>query len=164
LSYILDGTVWNVFITTATNSGGGCSVVWYPPYPNAYEIKASWSGNANYAGATSPLASLSVTGTASAQVTLLVLGAPSVARGGTVTFDVLVTNPGSSLTTTLYIEVAGPNRYRYLDTLQVTATAGSTARLQFVWQAPSTSGTYQVLVGLIPPKPTSMSQTQITVT
>jgi hypothetical protein len=95
---------------------------------------------------------------------LLVAGPASVARSGAATFDVLVTNSDSSLTTTLYIEVVGPGGYEYFDTLQVSVAAGSTGRFQFTWQAPSTSGSYHVIVGLIPPRPASISQTQITVT
>jgi hypothetical protein len=147
-----------------TDGSGGYSLAWYPPYPNSYQVRASWNGNANYAGATSSAGALSVTGTTPPQVMLLVTGPPSVARGGAATFDLLVTNPGSSLTTTLYIEVTGPGGYEYFDVLQVSVADGSTGRYQFSWEAPSTSGTYQVLVGLIPPKPASISQTQMTVT
>ena len=152
------------YITAQTESGGAYSVVWHPPYPNTYRLRASWSGNANYAEATSAPVSLTVTGTPPPQVTLLVSGPASVRRDGMATFEVLVTNPGSSLTTTICIEVIGPGGYEYFEALQVSIAAGSTGRFQFTWQAPSTSGTYQVSVGLIPPKPASVSQTQITVT
>jgi hypothetical protein len=165
LGYSLDGSAWNTFIVTRTDDSGSYSVAWCPPHPNTYQIKASWSGNANYVGSTSSASSLSVTGTPPPRVMLLVTGPPSAIRGSTTSFDVLVTNPGDSLvTTTLYIEVTGPGGYEYFDTLQVSVAAGSMRRFQFTWQPPSASGTYQVMVGLIPPRPTSIGQTQITVT
>ena len=164
LSYSLDGSTWNTFIMTRTDGSGAYSVPWCPPYPNAYQIRASWSGNANYAGSTSSASSLSVTGTPPPKVTLLVTGPPSVIRGSTASFDVLVTNSGESLTTTLYTEVTGSGGYEYFDSLQVSVAAGSMGRFQFTWQAPSASGSYQVVVGLIPPRPACISQTQITIT
>jgi M6 family metalloprotease-like protein len=163
LSYSLDGATWNSYIVTQVDAGGAYLAIWYPPYPLNYQLRASWGGNANYAGATSPTASLTVAGTPPPQVMLLIAGPTSVARGGSAIFDVLVTNPGSSLTTTLYIEVTGPGGYRYFDTLQVSVAGGSTGRFQVTWQAPSIGGTYGVVVGLIPPEPTSIGQTQITV-
>jgi len=163
LSYSLDGSTWNIFITTQTDSSGAYSIAWFPPYPNTYQVRASWGGNADYAGATSSTVSLSVTGTLPPQVMLLVTGPASFARGGTVTFDVLVINPGSSVTTMLYIEVTGPGGYEYFDTLQI-SVPGSTGRFQFTWQAPSASGAYQVVVGLIPPEAAAIAQTRITVT
>jgi hypothetical protein len=165
LGYSMDGgTTWNTFITTRIDGSGSYSTTWCPPYPNTYQIKASWGGNANYADASSSTAPLTVTGTAPAQVMLLVTGPPAVTAGSIAVFDVLVTNPGSPLTTTLYIEVTGPGGYEYFDTLQASVGAESTGRYQFIWQAPSTSGTYQVVVGLFPPRPMSISQTQIAVT
>jgi hypothetical protein len=60
----------------------------------------------------------------------------------------------------------GPTGYYYFDTVQITLAAGQTARLELTWQVPLSlqAGPYQVNVGLIPPTPTSISQTQITVT
>jgi hypothetical protein len=100
------------------------------------------------------------------QISLLVTGPSSAMRGGSATFGVLATNPGSSVpTTVLYLEVIGSGGYYYFDTMQISAPAGSTARFQFTWQIPSSvqAGSYQVNVGLIPPTPTSISQTQIAV-
>jgi len=165
LSYSLDGSTWNVFIMTQTASGGAYSVVWYPPYPKTYQIRATWSGNANYEGSTSSSVSLTVTGTLPSRITLLVSGPTSTPRGSVATFEVLVTNPGPPMSTTLYFEVIGTGGYWYFDAQQISVDAGGTGRFQFAWHVPSTAsaGQYQVLVGLIPPKTTSMSQTQITV-
>jgi hypothetical protein len=164
LSYSLDGATWNTFITTKTGGGGAYSVAWYPPYPSAYQIKASWSGDSNYEGSTSSTVSLTVTGTFK-RVTLLVSGPDSTTRGSSATFDVLLNNTDSPLTTTLYFEVTGPGGYWYFDAQNITVTASGRGRFQFTWQVPSTASTgqYQVFVGLIPPKPTAIAQTQIIV-
>jgi len=165
VSYSLDsGATWTAFVTMQTASGGAYSFVWYPPYPNIYQIKASWSGDSNYQGSTSSTVSLTVTGIFK-RVTLLVSGPTSTARGNSATFDVLLNNADSPLTTTLYFEVLGPGGYWYFDTQQITVTASGKGRFQFTWQVPSTAsaGQYQVFVGLIPPKSTAIAQTQITV-
>jgi len=85
---------------------------------------------------------------------------------GYATFDVLLNNPGSALSTTLYFEVVGPGGYRYFDSQQVSVRAGETGRFQFTWQIPSAIGVgqYQVLVSLIPPMPTAIAQTHVAIT
>jgi len=77
----------------------------------------------------------------------------------------LLNNTDSPLTTTLYFEVTGPGGYWYFDAQNITVTASGRGRFQFTWQVPSTASTgqYQVFVGLIPPKPTAIAQTQIIV-
>ena len=166
LSHSLDGATWNTFIMTQVVDGGGrYSIVWYPPYPNAYQIKAAWSGNQNYEGSTSPVVSLTVTGT-QASVTLLISEPASTARGSSATLDGLVVSPVGSDLTTVYIYVVGPGGYRYFDTQQVSLDSRGITKFQFVWQVPSSlaPGAYQIYVGLIPPKPTAIAQTQITIT
>lgn len=165
LSYSLDGSTWNTFIATKTGSGGAYSAVWIPPYPGSYQIKASWSGNGDYESSGSSVASLTVTGTFPPRITLLVSGPSSTVLDASVTFDVIVTNPGSAVSTTLYFEVLGPGGYRYFDVQQITVATGGKGRFQFTWRVPSaaSTGNYEILVGLIPPKPTAIAQTQITV-
>jgi hypothetical protein len=166
LSYSLDAATWNTFIVTKTGGGGTYSIVWYPPYGKnqIYQIKASWSGDSNYEGSTSSIVSLTVTGDFP-RISLLVSGPSSTVAGASVTFDVIVTNPGSAISTTLYFEVTGPGVYSYFDTQRITVAAGGRGRFQFVWQVSSTasSGQYQILVGLIPPKPTAIAQTLVTI-
>ncbi len=165
LSYSIDGgTTWNYFLITQTNSTSGYSAIWYPPYPNTYSIRASWNGDQNYAGSTSGSLTLTVTGSSPAKISLLISGPPTVMRGGSATFDVLINNPGSTVTTTIYIEVIGPGGYSYFDTQ--TISLPSSFRVQFTWQVPSSlqAGDYQVTVGLIPPTSASISQTRITIT
>ncbi len=165
LSYSIDGgTTWNYFLITQTNSTSGYSAIWYPPYPNTYSIRAIWNGDQNYAGSTSSSLTLTVTGTLPAKISLLISGPPTVMRGGAATFDVLINNPGSTVTTTIYMEVIGPGGYSYFDTQ--TISLPSSSRVQFTWQVPSSlqAGDYQVTVGLIPPTSASISQTRITIT
>jgi len=170
LSYSSDsGGTWSNFITVLTSSGGDYSVYWQQPYQYAdFRVRASWNGNAAYEGSTSSYQTVSGTyGPFYPPVNLLVSGSGSVARGSSATFDVLITCPSSyTLDRPLYVTVVGPNGYQYFDTVSVTLSAGETRRYQFIWQAPSTltTGTYQVYVGLIPPNPAAIDQTQITVT
>jgi hypothetical protein len=170
LSYSSDsGGTWSNFITVLTSSGGNYSVYWQQPYQYAdFRVRASWNGNTAYEGSTSSHQMTSGTyGPFYPPVNVLVSGSGSVARGGSATFDVLVTCPSSyTLDRPLYVTVVGPNGYQYFDTVRVTLSAGETRRYQFIWQAPSTltTGTYQVYVGLIPPNPAAIDQTQITVT
>jgi len=161
------GNSWSVFVITQTDGSGTYSIVWFPPYSGTYQLKASWAGNENYAGASSTAATLTVTGSRPPQISLLVSGPGTATKGTSVTFDVLVANPdGSGVTTTLYIEVSGPGGYYYFDTLQVTLAAAATGRFQLTWQVPSglQTGDYRVVVGLIPPTPASVGQTLITIT
>lgn len=166
LSYSPDGALWNTFIITKTSSGGAYSIVWYPPYPGTHQIKATWNGNSDYEGSESSTAALTVTGTLPPRITLLISGPTSAARGDSATFDVIVTNPGSAINTTLYFEVTGADDYKHYDFQQVSVSAGGTGRFQFTWQIPSTvtTGPYQVLVSLIPPKPTAIARTEIAIT
>jgi len=170
LTYSSDsGAAWNIFITIQTSSGGSYSVYWQQPYQYAdFRVRASWNGNAAYAGSTSSDQMIAGTyGPFYPPVNVLVSGSESVARGGSATFDVLVTcSSFYTLDRPLYVMVVGPNGYQYFDTVRATVSAGETRRYQFTWQVPSTltTGTYQVYVGLIPPHPTAISQTQITVT
>jgi kumamolisin len=167
LSYSLGGG-YSPFITTTTASGGGYSVFWIPPYPGSYSLQASWGGDANYVGSASSVSGLIVSGTVTPQPQLLITGPASASRGTTASFTVLITNPTTSTisSTTLYVEIIGPNGYYYFDAQQATVSAGASGRFQFDWQVPSTisTGSYVVNVGLIPPTSSSISQTQITIT
>jgi len=170
LSYSSDsGGTWSNFITVLTSSAGDYSVYWQQPYQYAdLRVRASWNGNAAYEGSTSSFQMVSGTyGPFYPPVSVLVSGSGSVARGGSATFDVIVTSPSSyTFDRTLYIIVVGPDGYQYIDTVRAAVNAGETKRYQFVWQAPSslTTGTYQIYAGLIPPNPAALGQTQIAVT
>ena len=165
LSYSLGGG-YTPFMTTTTASGGGYSVSWIPPYPGSYSLKASWGGDTNYVGSESSVSTLTVAGTVTPQPQLLITGPASASRGTTASLTVLITNPTTqTLTTTLYVEIMGPNGYYYFDTQQATLSASASGTFQFDWQVPSTisTGSYVINVGLIPPTSSSISQTQITI-
>jgi hypothetical protein len=163
------GGTWSSFVTVLTSSGGDYSVYWQQPYQYTdFRVRASWNGNTAHEGSTSSYQLMSGTyGPFYPPVSVSVSGSSSVARGGLATFDVRVTCPASyTLDRTLYVVVVGPNGYQYFDTVTVSVAAGESESYQFVWQASSslTTGTYQVYVGLIPPNPAAIGQTQITVT
>lgn len=159
------GTTWNYLMSTQTNSTSGYSIIWYPPSAGSYQLKASWNGDMNYEGATSSTVGLTVTGTGPPRILLIVSGPSSAARGSTATFDVVIDNPGTPMTTTLYIEVTGPSGYRYFDTVQISVNGNGFSRFQIAWQVPAAAptGTYAVTIGLIPPGSASINQTQIAV-
>jgi M6 family metalloprotease-like protein len=160
------GATWSYLLSMQTDSTEGYAITWHPPYAGNLQLKASWNGNSNYEGASSSTVILSVTGAGTSRALLVVSGASSAARGSTATFDIVIDNSGTSFTISLFIEVMGPSGYLYFDTLQVTVNGSGLSRFQLNWQVPSSAatGAYQVTIGLIPPRPTSVSQTQITVT
>jgi len=54
------GSLWSVLIKVMTDSNGRYSYIWSPPSAGTYSIRASWSGDADYAGADSNAYSLLV--------------------------------------------------------------------------------------------------------
>jgi len=54
------GSRWSVLGTALTDSDGEFSLLWVPEPPSTYYIRASWSGNADYAGADSDIRTLMV--------------------------------------------------------------------------------------------------------
>ncbi|MFQ6074307.1 MAG: Ig-like domain-containing protein [Candidatus Bathyarchaeia archaeon] len=54
------GSQWSVLGTALTDSDGKFSFVWIPRSASTYYIRASWSGNAEYAGADSDIRTLMV--------------------------------------------------------------------------------------------------------
>jgi hypothetical protein len=144
------------------------SVAWYPPYANStnipFQVKASWSGDPNYAGAENDANALIVRGSSQTKMTLLITGPTGVTRGGTATFGVLVTDLGPSINTTPYVEIDGPG-CSYVDAQTISLNANSSGRIQFTWQAPSNirADSYKVTVGFNPPRQVTIDQLSITV-
>jgi len=59
--YVRSGSSsWSVLIKVVTDSNGRYSFTWSPPTAGTYSIRAGWSGDADYAGADSNTAILSV--------------------------------------------------------------------------------------------------------
>jgi hypothetical protein len=139
-----------------TDNYGSYSASWAPPYPGSFLLKASWKGNNQLAGSTSLPASLTVTGTLTHSPTLL-LSAPSTGtQGQPVTLLITVFNPSNSiLTANVTIEITGPANYITYDVIQLKVAATSQSTAYYDWTAPNQSGTYAVLVGLLPPKTTA---------
>ncbi len=54
------GSQWSLLGTTLTDSDGKFSFLWIPKSANTFYIRASWSGNADYAGADSNIHALMV--------------------------------------------------------------------------------------------------------
>ncbi len=54
------GSQWSVLGTALTDSDGKFSFLWIPESASTYYIRASWSGNADYAGADSDIHTLMV--------------------------------------------------------------------------------------------------------
>lgn len=162
------GVTWNTIISTNTNSSGAYNTHWVPPYTNStgtpFQLQANWIGNGNYAGSTSSSIPLIVQASSITRVALLISAPITLARGGIATVDVLATNIGPSLTTTLYIQIDGPS-YTYSDPLPVILSSNSYRHFLFSWNIPTSvsPGTYTITAGLIPAKVTSIDQTQITV-
>lgn len=56
-----DGTTWNDLATVTTASDGKYSYTWTPTAKGTYKVRATWTGDATYLGATSPETTLTVT-------------------------------------------------------------------------------------------------------
>jgi hypothetical protein len=55
-----DNIQWSTALTTATNSSGHYSVVWYPPKPGTFYLRAYFYGMGNYIGCASDVTKLTV--------------------------------------------------------------------------------------------------------
>ena len=164
LSYSLNGVIWNVFIGTQTDSAGMYSVSWAPPYPGTYQIRASWSGNAQYSSAVSSSVSLTVTGTVTPSPNLILLAPATSIQGQIVHLTITVFNPTASTFSTLVTaEITGPGSYVSYETIQVRIASQSETTAYFDWTVPNRSGAYTVTVGLLPPEPDAFDVTTIQV-
>jgi parallel beta-helix repeat protein len=82
LQYSTDGTNWNN-IASGTPSNGYYSNTWTPPAATSYYIRATWGGNLNYYGSTSPAQTLIVNRAATTLATTLT--ATTINNGESVT-------------------------------------------------------------------------------
>jgi len=139
-----------------TDIAGGYSATWTPPYPLTYSVRASWSGNTNYAEATSSSSALTVSGTVPLQPTLfIILQDSTYSKGETVTIDVTVFNPtGTTLEATLSVSITGPGGYYHFDFTDIEIVDSSLWTYTFTWVIPADSqaGTYVISAGLTPPE------------
>jgi len=159
------GTTWSTLMTVMTDNSGSYSTEWRPQYPGSYLVEASWSGNNQLAGSTSPTQSLTVTGTPKPTPTLLLSSPSSGSQGQSVQLSITVFNPTNSLlSANVMVEITGPNNYVMFDVVQVNVAAASQSTAYYVWMAPNQSGTYTATVNLSPSIPSGVSTTTIQIT
>lgn len=148
------GSTWVTFMTVMTDGSGSYSTGWTPPYPASYLLRASWSGNSQFAGSTSSSVSLTVTGTVTPTPTLLLSNPSTASQGQTVTLSITVFNPTSSaLNGNVTVQITGPGNYVSFVVIQVQVAASSQVTTYYDWTVPSQAGTYTVNVGLLSTKP-----------
>jgi len=149
-------------MTLMTDNSGSYSTAWTPQYPGSYLVEASWSGNNQLAGSTSPAQSLTVTGTPTPTPTLLLSAPSSGSRGQPVQLSIIVFNPTNSLlNANVMVEITGSNNYVMFDVVQVNVATASHATAYYDWTAPNQSGVYTVTVNLSPPTPSGASTATI---
>jgi len=155
LSLSIDsGSTWVTFMTVMTDGSGGYSTGWAPPYPGSFLLKASWSGNGQFAGSTSSPVSLTVIGSVTPTPTLLLFAPSTVSRSQLVTLSITVFNPTSSpLNANVTVQITGPSNYVSFDVIQIQVGASSQLTTYFDWTVPNQSGAYSVTVGLLQARP-----------
>jgi hypothetical protein len=62
------------------------------------------------------------------------------------------------------IEITSPGNYITFDVIQLKVAATSQSTAYYDWTTPNQSGTYTVMVGLLPPKPAAFDAATIQVT
>jgi hypothetical protein len=148
------GSTWVSFITVIADGAGSYSAGWTPPYSGSFLLRASWSGNDQFAGSTSSPASLTVTGTVTPTPTLLLSVPSSASRGQSITLSITIFNPTSSpLNANVTVQITGPGNYVSFDVIQVQVAASSQLTTYYDWTVPNQPGTYNVTVGLLSTKP-----------
>jgi kumamolisin len=159
------GSTWTTIMIVTTDNSGSYSTGWTPQYPGSYLVEASWSGNNQLAGSTSPAQSLTVTGTPTPTPTLLLSAPSSGSPGQPVQLSITVFNPiNSPLNGNVMVEITGPSNYVMFDVVQVNVAAASHATAYYVWTAPNQSGTYTATVNLSPSTPSGVSTATIQIT
>ena len=139
-------------LSVTTSSGGSYSQVWKPPYPGSYSLQASWGGNTNFAASQSSTQSLMVTGTAQPIPTLLLSSPATTPNGQTVTLQITVFNNATSqLNANVTIEITGPNNYVLFNVIPVQVAASSHSTGYYDWAVPTQTGSYTIMVSMLPP-------------
>lgn len=145
------GTTWTMLLSIMANGSGAYSTGWNPPSPGNYLLEVSWSGNNQLAPSQSSPASLTVTGSVSSTPTVLLSAPATTPHGQNVTLSVTVFNPASSaLNANVTIEITGPNNYVLFDVIQVKVGANSQSTGYYDWAVPIQTGSYTVMVSLLP--------------
>jgi len=154
-----------MLLSVMTDGTGAYSTGWSPPAPGSYLLEASWSGNNQLAPSQSPSTSLTVTGSVRPTPTVLLSVPATTPHGQTLTLSVTVFNPASStLNANVTIEITGPNNYVLFDVVQVKVGANSQSTGYYDWAVPTQTGSYTVMVSLLPPTPSGVDIETIQVT
>ena len=145
------GQTYTTLMAITTSNSGTYSTTWNPPAPNNLQLRASWSGNNQFAASSSSAESLSVTGSSPLTPTILFPAPATVQHGQTATFTVTVFNPTSSqLIANVTIQIDGPNNYMLFDVIKVPVNANSQSSGYYDWAVPTQTGTYTATVSLLP--------------
>jgi hypothetical protein len=154
-----------MLMSLITDNTGSYSTSWTPPYPGNFLLDASWSGNNQLAPSQSPTASLTVTGSLSPTPTLLLSSPATTPHGQTLTLSLTVFNPASSaLNANVTLEITGPNDYVLFDVVQVKVNAKSQSTSYYDWTAPTQTGTYTIMLSLLPSTPNGVDVETLQVT
>jgi hypothetical protein len=139
-------------------------------YVNQGQVAGSqwFSGNNTlviYSLTTAQWVCISSSGTATCNPTLLLLAPSTGSHGQSVRLLIIVFNPGNSaLNANVTIEITGPGNYIAFDVVQLKVGATSQSTAYYDWTTPNQSGTYTVMVGLLPTKPAAFDAATIQVT
>ena len=148
-----------------TDNTGSYSTSWTSAYPGNYLLEASWSGNNQLAPSQSSSESLAVTGTVSPSPSLLLSAPATVTHGQTLTLSIVVFNPSSStVNANVTIEITGPNNHVLFDVIQVKVLANSQSTGYYGWAVPTQTGSYTIMLSLLPPTPIGVEIETVKVT
>ncbi len=130
-----NGATWSDLATTTTASNGAYSYAWTPTSTGIYKVRAVWSGDDTYAGATSSAATLHVTGNTPTSITCT-LSKTSVAKGDKVTISGAI---NASVSAPVIIQRSTDGK-DWTDLATVTSSGGA---YSYEWTATSV-GTYRI--------------------
>ena len=138
LEYSADnGDTWNSLTTLTTNTTGGFSYVWIQPTSGLYQIRASWSGNTQYQGATSLPAHLTINKAPSSITCTLSTTSAIVKSSITISGKISPAIPKATIT--IYYKAEGMATYNILATTQT----DDQGNYEYTW-TPQSSGTYEM--------------------
>jgi hypothetical protein len=154
-----------MLMSVMTDILGRYSTGWAPLTPGNYLLEASWSGNSQLAPSQSSSASLTVTGSPSPTSTVLLSAPATTPHGQTATLFVTVFDSASSaLNAKVTIEITGPNNYVLFEVIQVKVGANSQSTGYYDWAVPTQTGTYTIMLSLLPLTPSDVDIETIQVT
>lgn len=132
-----NGDTWNSIATLTINTTGGFSYVWVQPTSGLYRIRASWSGNTQYQGATSLPAHLTIN-KAPSSITCTLSTTSAIVKSS-ITISGKISPAISKATITIYYKVEGMATYNILATTQT----DDQGNYEYTW-TPQSSGTYEI--------------------